>query len=56
MLVASFYRIATGPAHREILGLDMSSAQRLVSFLGLCGRTAMVVGIAGILTVAGRRS
>jgi len=56
MLVALFYRIATGPAHREILGLDMSSAQRLVSFLGLCGRTAMVVGIAGILTVAGRRS
>ena len=55
MLVATFYRIASGPPHREIFGLDIYSAQRVVSFLGLCGRTAMVVGIAGVLSVAGRR-
>ena len=55
MLVAVFYRITTGPAHREILGLDIYSAQRVVSFLAVCGRTAMVIGIGGVLSIAGRR-
>ena len=55
MLVATFYRLATGPGHAEILGLDIYSAQRVASFLGLCGRIAMVVGVAGILSAAGRR-
>ncbi len=55
LLVATFYRVATGPAHRELLGFDIYSVQRAVSFLGLCGRIAMVVGIAGVLNVARAR-
>jgi len=56
MLVATFYRVATGPTHREVWGLDIYFAQRAVSLLGLCGRIAMVIGIAGVLNVARLRA
>jgi hypothetical protein len=49
MLVEIFYRVATGPAHPDIAGVDIQFAQRVVSLLGLCGRLAMVIGIAGVL-------
>ena len=52
MLVATFYRLSTGPTHPDIGGLDIYVAQRVVSILGLCGRIAMVIGIAGVLNGA----
>jgi hypothetical protein len=55
MLVATFYRLTTGPAYREIAGLDICAAQRIASLVAVCGRMAMVIGVAGVLNVARAR-
>ena len=55
ILVATFYRITTGWALRDIAGVDIYVAQRVVSLLVVCGRTAMVIGVAGVLNVARAR-